>query len=382
VSVETAYDGWADPYVHDAKASKGWRFRSSLHRPAPSVPLVVPVDRPDMRAEVRSSVMDWMRLDRICDGAVLPDYRHADEGPALAREEAFEAWREAVQACDVASGRGVGRCGLVSPPTSQTSPLRRRSTGLAVAAREALRDHLGLFETGTDAGRISRLRRAVGFSARVHLVDVELPSFCAMVTLTYEGGQEAWAPKHVASFMDTVRKWVARHPVPFRLRYVWVAELQKRGSVHYHIALFLPHGVTLPKPDQAGWWAHGATNVQAARGAVQYLMKYLSKGSKASDFKLPGGARCYGCGGLGQAMRLARRWLSLPGFIKSRADVAQSSGWRRFAGGGWVDPDGSLWSSEFRMVMAGGLRCLERVVDHGRPFEVDGIWSSWPRAIQ
>jgi Protein of unknown function (DUF3296). len=33
-----------------------------------------------------------------------------------------------------------------------------------------------------------------------------------------------------------------------KLPYVWVAELQKRGALHYHVLLWLPRGLTLPNP--------------------------------------------------------------------------------------------------------------------------------------
>lgn len=359
------------PYVHDERTEATWRRPRRLPR-LPALGVSGPASVAD---EVAYSVESARVLDLLGRALVLPDYRYS-EGPALAREEAFEAWREA---CD-AAGERVGRGGLVSVPTSgPRRPFRRvrvpRASAVAAATgREALRQKIGAFECGTDSGRLGRLRQAVGFSARVHLVDVEVPSYCAMVTLTYSDGGD-WSPRHVSDYLHTLRKWWARQGFSSRLRYVWVAELQKRGAVHYHIAVFIPRGCEVPKPDDAGWWSHGMSNVKAARAAVPYLMKYLSKGNKASDHRLPGGARCYGGGGLGESMRLARRWLSLPGFIKARADVAQSDGWRRFVGGGWIDPDGVVWPSEFQRCLVGGVGCLERVLDHGRPFDVAGVFS-------
>jgi len=360
------------PYVHDERTEATWRRPRRL----PRLP-AVGVSRPASMADELSSASESARvLDLLGRALVLPDYRYS-EGPALAREEAFEAWREA---CD-AAGDGGGRGGLVSVPTSGPRRLFRRvvtpraSTVAAVACREALRQARSALPCGTDEGRLSKLRQAVGFSARVHLVDVELPSYCAMVTLTYADGIRDWQPRHVSDYLHTLRKWWARQQFDSSMRYVWVAELQKRGAIHYHIAVFIPAGFKVPKPDVAGWWTHGKTQVVAARGAVQYLMKYLSKGGKASEHRLPGGARCYGCGGLGQTMRLARRWLSLPGFIKARADVLGSAGWARAVGGGWVDPDGEIWASEFQRVQIGGAWCLERVADHGLPFDVAGIFS-------
>ena len=196
-----------------------------------------------------------------------------------------------------------------------------------------------------------------------------------MVTLTYAGTNADWRPEHVSKFIKHCREWLKRRDV--RFRYVWVAELQKRGVIHYHVAIWLPAGVNLPKPDQAGWWPHGMTRIETARAAVPYLMKYLSKGGTADRYRLPRSARSYGGGGLEATMRLARRWLGLPSFVRARADVAQSAGWKRAVGGGWCDPDGVIWASEFERVYAGDRWALEKVLDHGRPFEADGPFSWW-----
>ena len=309
---------------------------------------------------------------------VLPDYRDGLMSAADARYEAWEFGR---------AQAGAGVAGLVSVPTSgprrvaSPLPVRFRSRLIAESSAKALGEHLDAFLPDADLHRIARLRMAVGFSARVHLAGADASARCCMLTLTYRGGNEEWEPCHVSDLIRTLRKWLARRGVQFR--YVWVAELQKRGTIHYHLALWLPAGVDIPMPDRCGWWPHGMTRIETARSAPAYLMKYLSKGGKASEHKLPGGARSYGVGGLGAAMRLARRWLGLPGFIKARADVAMSAAWRRAPGGGWADPDGVIWSSEFERVCIGGLWHLKRVVRHaavvvaGVVFAPAGAFSAW-----
>lgn len=303
----------------------------------------------------------------------------------------LRAWRSSLAAGRVATpdvwGSGgaaqAAGPGLVSVLTSGTRhfhPVRGRSGRIAQAAAETLGSDLCAFQPDPDASRIARLRRAVGFSGRVHCADAPASARCVMVTLTYAGTNADWQPRHVSEFISRVRKWLGRRGVDFR--YVWVAELQKRGVIHYHIALWLPPGVDLPKPDQCGWWPHGMTRIEVARNAVGYLMKYLSKGGKAEEHRLPLGARCYGIGGLGDYMRAARRWLSLPGFIQCRADVNQSRDWRRAPGGGWCDPDGEVWASEFRRTYIGGRAQLQRVLSY-LPVTVcgvapSGVWSALP----
>jgi hypothetical protein len=294
-----------------------------------------------------------------------------DEADAsLAAELVFERAR------DYAS-RAVP--GLVSDPTSGTRSVNRfRSAGLAKSSAAGLRDHLRLCDPATDAARIAKLRRSVGVTARMHNVsDAVAPGDrCVMVTLTYAGTNADWKPDHVSMFIRHVRQWLNRRDV--RFRYVWVAELQKRGVIHYHVAIWLPAGVDLPKPDNCGWWPHGMTRIETARAAVPYLMKYLSKGGTADRYRLPRSARSYGGGGLEATMRLARRWLGLPSFVRARADVAESAAWKRAQGGGWMDADGVIWPSEFQRVYAGDRWALERVLDHGRPFEADGPFSWVP----
>lgn len=308
---------------------------------------------------------------RVMELLGRPLSRMADavwEATHLARELSYEAER------DLASARP----GLVSVPTSDTRSVWAKRSGLLVqSASQVMREALGLFDPATDEGRIARLRRAVGFSARCHgVADVVRPDDrVVMVTLTYRGDNDDWNPRHVSEYLKRTRQWLARRGQAFR--YVWVAELQKRGVIHYHVAIWLPEAVTLPMPDKCGWWPHGMTNIETARAAVPYLMKYLSKGSNSpARHRLPLGARAYGVGGLEATLRLARRWLSLPGFIRARCDIHCE--WKRAPGGGWTDPAGKHWASEYARVFAGDRWAIERVLDHGRPFDPSGPFSWLP----
>ena len=82
-------------------------------------------------------------------------------------------------------------------------------------------------------------------AARMHEFELRHSRFKpAMLTLTYrEIGQ--WNPRHISDLLQRIRVWLRAGP---RLRYVWVAELRAR-RVHYHAVLWLPRGLTLPKPD-------------------------------------------------------------------------------------------------------------------------------------
>lgn len=270
----------------------------------------------------------------------------------------------------------AGCCGLVQVPTSGRSAtaaeLRERS--------RALRAALHVSESNAVRARVARMRRGIGFAARGHAVGAVVPGFrdeyVAMVTLTYQD-LDGWQPRHIADeFLKRARAYFKAAGVPFR--YVWVGELQKRGALHYHVAIWMPRGCTLPKPDQAGWWDHGATRIEAARDAVAYLMKYMSKGTDAAKF--PKGARMHGAGGLEVAIRRARRWLGLPGFVKARADIHDNwtrggepaGGGVRVVGGGWSDPDGCHWPSEYARAWLGDQWGLKQTHAYSRPFEAHG----------
>jgi len=271
---------------------------------------------------------------------------------------------------------GVGVGGLVSVPTRGKPPAPSPRVS---ADAERVRAERGGFIPPASRARVARMRRGVGFAARAHLA--ERPGFrtdrVAMITATYRPGAE-WKPGDVKAWLQNVRKWCQRRRI--ECRYVWVCELQesraaKRGDaaaavVHYHVALWLPHGVQLPFSDACGWWPHGDTRTEWARAAVPYLMKYMSKGGRG-DLRLPHGCRMHGFGGLEHSLRRARRWLGLPAFVRARADVLDQ--WAPATGGGWFDPRLECTvPSEYRRAWVGDGWGLVRVADHGRPFAADG----------
>lgn len=264
--------------------------------------------------------------------------------------------------------------GLVSVPTTRsggfTAPV---AAAEADAGRAERLKQVGAFVLDKAGKRFSDLRRAVGFAARAHAVSEKgkRSDVAWMVTLTYVGDNSDWQGTHLTTAMSLVRKWCSRNGYP--CRYVWVAELQKRGVIHYHAVYWLPKGVAMPKWDRRGWWPHGMTNTLKARHATAYLMSYLKKGDLESRGSLPKGARNYGVGGLDHSLRRARRWLGLPKFIQGNSSILDD--WRRVVGGGWLSPDGEHFQSEFQQVMVGGVRALIRVCTHPVQLEPAGPFS-------
>lgn len=178
----------------------------------------------------------------------------------------------------------------------------------------------------------------------------------AMLTLTYaEVG--AWRPRHVADLLRHVRQWIHRRG--HEARFVWVAEMQKRGAIHYHVLTWLPRGLTLPKPDKQGWWPHGSTRIEWARCAGGYLAKYASKGD---SLPFPSGARIHGAGGLKGLFLDGWRWWKRPKYVRDRwPDASQALTRVR---GGWLNLEtGELLYSEWEYCgMAGGKVVLRRML--------------------
>lgn len=305
-------------------------------------------------AACERALAGWQEIGALCVDHELRDRLEADqERGAIVLEGASP---------------GTGLAGLVSTLTSgkrvgePTVPFR------VVADAAEARRTLDAFVLDPNARRLSKLRMNVGFAARAHIGQRRgfRPDRVVMVTLTY--ATDTWQPRHVADFIAHVRKHMQRRKE--QLRYVWVAELQRRGVIHYHFAIWLPHALRLPKPDHRGWWPHGATRIEVARNAVPYLLKYLSKDTSKTLGRFPKGARVYGVGGLEHSMRRARRWLNLPSFVQGNSSIEDD--WRRVKGGGWCDPHGVFWPSEFERVKVNDAWCCRRVFRHPRCMP-DGI---------
>ncbi len=197
---------------------------------------------------------------------------------------------------------------------------------------------ISLSTTGTDnqpikidrhLTRLRRMKHGTLTAARLHEEDLQQTKSRyrrAMVTLTYRNVDD-WRADDVSYFMRLVRQWCKRRKID--VRYVWVAELQKRGAVHYHVVFWLPLGITLPKPDKQGWWPHGLTRIEWVKRPIAYLAKYLSKDDQEA---FPKGCRMMACGGLNERSRNERCWWLMPTWVKEIATIDDKP--RRAKGGG------------------------------------------------
>lgn len=259
--------------------------------------------------------------------------------PALRNETAETAKSPGVKAAPSACSPGGAAPGLVHSQTSGTS------SG-------------GPIRIDREANRIKRLQRSVLTAARLHVQ--QRPRWkVAMLTLTYRPDVQ-WAAGQVSTLVRHIRQYLDRRGIP--MRFVWVQEFTKKGRPHYHMLLWLPLGLTLPKPDKRGWWACGMTKIEWARNAVGYIAKYASKGDALAQPAK--GARMHGSGGLTDEALLEQRWWKLPGWL--RGDVEPSDRVRRAvpgSGGGFVHPDsGEVYRSPWEVFFKGGYVFIQRRV--------------------
>ncbi len=203
-----------------------------------------------------------------------------------------------------------------------------------------------------ELSRIRRLRASLKHTATMHENTREAQPKgrrwkCVMVTLTYrDDGRDV--ENHISVYIRRVRAWLKRRG--HDSRFCWVAELQKRGAVHYHVLWWIPYTLEMPMADVQGWWEHGDTRTEKAKRPISYLLKYASKlESKALGLTpglirlgataFPKGMRIYGSGGLTKEEQAERAWRLLPNWLRPHTTISER--WRRAAGGGWESRDGS-----------------------------------------
>jgi len=215
-----------------------------------------------------------------------------------------------------------------------------------------------------EASRIKRMKTSVGHAARLLHFDAHTEASAGLwnkkfITLTYADA-DGWQPGHFSAFRNALKCWCRARRV--RLRFVWVAELQKRGALHYHVVVWLPRGKFLPQADTQGWWPHGMTNIVTAQSPIGYITKYASKTTAAQAAGYPKGARMCGHGGLTPEGRRHVRYWQSPFWVRDslggRADIRKVSG-------GYMDKlTGEFLPSPWRVVVgAGGQVWAYRIDD-------------------
>lgn len=224
-----------------------------------------------------------------------------------------------------------------------------------------------------DQARVTRLRKGLGIAAKqLHNLGARNQQIW-MQTLTYAGTNKDWRPEHISRYLDALRKWHYARTGSKKVRYAWVAELQKRGVIHYHVIVWLDGGLVPPKADQSWkgakvnglvqWhspmWPHGMSRRDKSTAPVAYLMKYASKVESKTVGSYPHGARIHGAGGMDASGRAIRRWVLWPAYVQGNASV--NDRFKPAVGGGYLnDSTGELLLAEFAPT-GGGFSSFIRV---------------------
>ena len=261
-----------------------------------------------------------------------------------------------------------------TPRRAQAPASAQRAEGAPGLVKLKSSDTPSVDEVQIDAtqARMKRLRRSVTVAAALFGDCLGPRRFkAAMVTLTYRGVDD-FSPQHISALLTRMRAWLKRRG--YRLCYVWVAELQKRGALHYHVLVWLPRVLTLPKPDKQGWWPHGSTRIEWARNAVGYLCKYISKFDSAGTF--PKGAKLHHSGGHNAFAKPIRRWHNLPSWLKCLAGV--ESHFVRTKGVGLVERStGLCMPSPWRVSPRATVDSVAQRAHIGAPQEMIGVRSNF-----
>jgi hypothetical protein len=118
--------------------------------------------------------------------------------------------------------------------------------------------------------RVRKLQRRIFAWARgIDTLGEKLPFEMKMIRLSY-APPNTWHKNHMSEYMFKLKRKIDEYG------YAWVAELQERGEVHYHLLCCVPFGIEIPWPDRSGMWPWGSSRIENAR-QVFYIATYTGK---------------------------------------------------------------------------------------------------------
>ena len=109
-----------------------------------------------------------------------------------------------------------------------------------------------------------------------------------MITLTY-APPKTYSAGDINYYMKLLKQSLGDNLLGF----MWVAEMQKRKEIHYHIELVVKRGVKIPMPDKSGMWSHGMSKIETVK-SLFYIGKYAGKEYQKNYDLFPRGARGHG----------------------------------------------------------------------------------------
>lgn len=111
-----------------------------------------------------------------------------------------------------------------------------------------------------------------------------------------------WAPLHISEFIDGLHARMGKR----LLAYAWVAEVQRRGVIHYHVLLIFTGSAPVPDKEYRGrdarghmrnfkrLWPYGLSHCTWNVRTHFYLSSYVKKEYQKDFDKFPMGAHAWG----------------------------------------------------------------------------------------
>jgi hypothetical protein len=136
--------------------------------------------------------------------------------------------------------------------------------------------------------RLALMRYRISTWAKIMtMLKSEVDTRMVMIDLTYRGVED-YRPGHINDYVKKLKQSVGKNLYGF----AWVAELQQRGAVHYHLVLVVKKGSRIPVPDKSGMWKHGMSKIGTAK-TPYYLLVYTGKEAQKDLARYPKSCRLY-----------------------------------------------------------------------------------------
>lgn len=224
-------------------------------------------------------------------------------------------------------------------------------------------------ELDSKKSRFHKMSRSIMKGAALHALKFNQ---AIMLTATYRKDAEP-RKEDISKALHAARQWATRQKIT--LRYVWAAELTKKGKLHYHVLFFLPPGKKLPMFDARGWWPHGMTRVEWARSGPAYIAKYASKGGGEGRAQIPKGFRIHGTGGLQGFEKTERRYHLAPQWVRNVFTLDERP--KYINGIGWLSQTtGHIQESPYFVASIKGTRITVGIHQWYQDFLIQSVFPS------
>jgi len=136
--------------------------------------------------------------------------------------------------------------------------------------------------------RYQKLRSSVSEWARIMaMLKKERSCRMVMITLTIHKVKD-YNPGMIRDYMKKLKQHLGKKLFGF----AWVAEMQERGAVHYHLMVCVESYTRIKLPDKSGMWKWGSSKIETAR-TPYYLCVYIGKERQKDLSRYPKSCRVY-----------------------------------------------------------------------------------------